>query len=123
MGLAELIVAKQRNGPTGVVKLTWDNSTTRFKNHAESRGSSYGGGYAGGVDYGGGGGGGGGNASYSEPKPAADTPASAPATGGDGFSSFGNRAQTGPAENHRDGGGPTEFDDDDEFDGDEIAPF
>jgi len=32
--LAELIVAKQRNGPTGVVELTWDSKTTRFKNHA-----------------------------------------------------------------------------------------
>lgn len=34
VGLAELIIAKQRNGPTGIVKLTWDPSTTRFKNHA-----------------------------------------------------------------------------------------
>lgn len=33
IGVAELIIAKQRNGPTGVVKLTWDNSVTRFKNH------------------------------------------------------------------------------------------
>lgn len=34
VGLAELILAKQRNGPTGIVKLTWDPSTTRFKNYA-----------------------------------------------------------------------------------------
>ena len=34
LGLAELIIAKQRNGPTGVIKLTWDDKTTRFKNHA-----------------------------------------------------------------------------------------
>jgi replicative DNA helicase len=32
--IAEVIIAKQRNGPTGTVKLTFDNSTTRFKNLA-----------------------------------------------------------------------------------------
>jgi len=30
--IAELIVAKQRNGPTGTVKLTFINKTTRFEN-------------------------------------------------------------------------------------------
>jgi len=30
--IAEVIVAKQRNGPTGTVKLTFDNKTTTFKN-------------------------------------------------------------------------------------------
>ena len=34
-GLADLIVAKQRNGPTGDVKLTWLDKYTRFENHAE----------------------------------------------------------------------------------------
>src|SRR3954466_3173775 len=30
--IAEVIIAKQRNGPTGTVKLTFDNRTTTFKN-------------------------------------------------------------------------------------------
>ncbi|MEO5350071.1 MAG: replicative DNA helicase [Magnetococcus sp. YQC-3] len=36
-GLAEIIVAKQRNGPTGKVKLTFLKQYTRFENHADSR--------------------------------------------------------------------------------------
>jgi replicative DNA helicase len=39
---AELIVEKQRNGPTGVVWLHWDPRTTRFRNHAGTgSGSAY----------------------------------------------------------------------------------
>ena len=34
MGLAELIVAKQRNGPTGTVKLAFIKEHTRFENLA-----------------------------------------------------------------------------------------
>lgn len=33
-GLAEVILAKQRNGPTGTVKLQWMKETTRFENRA-----------------------------------------------------------------------------------------
>ena len=34
-GIAELIVAKQRNGPTGIVKLAFLRQQTRFANLAE----------------------------------------------------------------------------------------
>ncbi|MEO5363392.1 MAG: replicative DNA helicase [Magnetococcus sp. DMHC-8] len=36
-GLAEIIVAKQRNGPTGKVKLTFLKQFTRFENYADPR--------------------------------------------------------------------------------------
>jgi hypothetical protein len=102
-------VAKQRNGPTDVVKLKWDNTTTRFKNLARFGG---GGGYGGGGF--GGGGGGGGGAGFG---------------GGSGFGGGGGAAsgggdyahddpfrvqvvpfspgkKTGPVGDFRDGGGP-----------------
>ncbi|MGE4198940.1 MAG: replicative DNA helicase [Phycisphaerales bacterium] len=41
IGVAEIIVAKQRNGPTGVVELKWDAETTRFKNLARSSRGGY----------------------------------------------------------------------------------
>jgi len=34
-GVAEIIVAKQRNGPTGDVKLAWFDKFTRFENLAQ----------------------------------------------------------------------------------------
>ncbi len=48
LGVAEVIIAKQRNGPTGIVKLLWDSNTTRFKNydpHAHEPPGMPGGGY------------------------------------------------------------------------------
>lgn len=45
-GLAELILAKQRNGPIGVVKLVFINQITRFENRAEDLDDPGSGGYA-----------------------------------------------------------------------------
>lgn len=81
IGLAELIIAKQRNGPTGTVKMSWDARVTRFRNYA-SPGTSGG---------------------YIPPAPQDEPGASGyvePRPGG-----FAPGPRSGPVEDHRDGGG------------------
>ena len=42
LGQGDLFVSKQRNGPTGDVKLTWKSKYTRFENRAEPQHSEFG---------------------------------------------------------------------------------
>ncbi len=82
IGVAELIIAKQRNGPTDNVKLKWDQSTTRFKNldkRNDYGGSEYG--YGGAVD----------SEAYRMP-----------------VVPFSPGKKDGPVSDFRDGGGPSE---------------
>jgi replicative DNA helicase len=37
LGLAELILTKQRNGPTGTINLSWIAQSTRFRDHSSAR--------------------------------------------------------------------------------------
>ena len=112
LNLAELIIAKQRNGPTGTVKLVWDSHVVRFKSYDSMHsGSAYGfardfasdrdaGGYSG-PDF--------------APAPSfapAPTPAS-PAPPTNEYRGFAPGKKSGPEENFRDGSGnDLDFDDD-----------
>jgi replicative DNA helicase len=50
-GQAELIIAKQRNGPTGLVKLTWLREYTRFESWSPREGGPPAGAASGGAQY------------------------------------------------------------------------
>ncbi len=134
LNLAELILAKQRNGPTGTVKLVWDSSVVRFKNHdGLHSGGSYGfsrefadepnfapkAASNGGASFGGGGGYGDGDdgfgvPDFGEPKPMPS--ASAPAPGE--YRGFAPGKRSGPESDFRDGSG-----NDIDFEDDELPPF
>ncbi len=121
VGLAELIIAKQRNGPTGVIKLTWDSKTTRFKNHdphahagaAEGYGGDYGGEYTSASEAAGG--------APQSHQPAQPQPEIHTHPVANQHQAFPPGQHTGPVPQFRDGGGPDLDDDGD--DGDEDVPF
>ncbi|HBS29019.1 MAG TPA: replicative DNA helicase [Phycisphaerales bacterium] len=80
---SEVIIAKQRNGPTGTVHLKWNAQITRFQSMAQRHGS---------------------DGNY-EVRTKPVSPAS-PGSSGGSRSSYAPGAKSGPVQGHRDGGGP-----------------
>jgi replicative DNA helicase len=83
VNIAELIITKQRNGPTGSVRMTWLSQSTRFCDYSPARPP----------------------AEY-EHKPPHGRAAGAGGMSASGAAPFGRSSRTGPVENFRDGGGP-----------------
>ena len=105
LNTAEIIIAKQRNGPTDVVKMTWDAKSTRFKSYgAYAGGTGLSTGYAAPQSAGGSRGSGTGRAGGVEPPPF-DDPFRVQVV------NFTPGKKAGPVGNFRDGGGPDKDDD------------
>lgn len=90
LNVTELIIAKQRNGPTDVVRLTWDHRVTRFRSYASHSGGT------------------GLPPAFAQSGPGPGRGFGAPSN--DPFKvevhTFAPGKKTGPIANHRDGGGP-----------------
>jgi replicative DNA helicase len=124
IGVSELILSKQRNGPTGTVKLSWISQSTRFRDYSSATPpGGYGGGYSAPALS---------ASSTFEPKIPPTTPSMPLAESGTDQeqppfdvenvsphgSAFASRPRTGPVRDFRDGGGPEADDlDIDESDG------
>ncbi|MCC5823835.1 MAG: replicative DNA helicase [Planctomycetes bacterium] len=116
LNLAELIIAKQRNGPTGTVKLIWDSHVVRFKSYeGRHSGGSYGfdRDFAAAPDY---------SSSDFAPPDFAPPPQAPPADRTppppSEYRGFSPGKKSGPEQNFRDGSG-----NDIDFDDDELPPF
>jgi|TARA_R110002072_G_scaffold224467_1_gene381541 replicative DNA helicase len=111
LNMTELIIAKQRNGPTGTVKLVWDASTVRFKNWDPMHTSTGSQGFS---------------VTHDMPdfNPNPQPPSPPPNGGFDGpdfappRQTFAPGSKSGPEVNFRDGSG-----NDVDFDDDDIPPF